>query len=271
MNIQEYISSGIVELYAMGLCSQEERKEFETLLKQHHELKTALSKFEAELERKMQQNEIHPSAAADKKILAALDELNTPLVTMKPVTVIKKADWFKPLAVAASLLLAVSLYFIYSLNKENKKLEEQLVAATPKKEMPPPEMKKEMPPGPIDLSTLPKRDYEIMLDPTITPVAMYGVGLHAICRCTMFWDKKTGKMYMIIHHLPQSSSTRDYQLWAMVNNKPVSVGTVQDDIRGRFIEMNGVPNGATSFIVTLEKAGGNSTPTIEETYLSGKI
>ena len=119
--------------------------------------------------------------------------------------------------------------------------------------------------------SLPESDYKIMLDPKITPVAMYGVGTHAICRCTMFWDKRTGKMYIMIHHLPQSSVSRDYQLWAMVDNKPVNIGVVQDDIRGRFIEMNNVPAGTTAFSVTLEKAGGNSIPTVEETYLKGSI
>jgi anti-sigma-K factor RskA len=87
----------------------------------------------------------------------------------------------------------------------------------------------------------------------------------------MFWDKKTGKMYVIIHHLPQSSAQQDYQLWAMVNNQPVSVGILQDEIRGRFIEMSNVPADANAFIVTLEKTGGSNQPTLEETYLSGRI
>ena len=86
-----------------------------------------------------------------------------------------------------------------------------------------------------------------------------------------FGIKKTGKIYIIIHHLPQPSSTKDYQLWAMVNGKPVSVGIIQDEIRGRFIEMKEIPSDATEFIVTLEKAGGNESPTMEETYMSGRI
>jgi anti-sigma-K factor RskA len=87
----------------------------------------------------------------------------------------------------------------------------------------------------------------------------------------MFWDKKTGKVYIMIHHLPQSSAQNDYQLWAMVNDKPVNIGLIKDEIRGRFIEMDNVPAGALSFIVTLEKAGGAASPTIGETYLAGKL
>jgi anti-sigma-K factor RskA len=120
-------------------------------------------------------------------------------------------------------------------------------------------------------ATLPLSDYKIMNDPSITPVAMYGVATHSICRCTMFWDKKTGKMYIMIHHLPLSSKSRDYQLWAMVDDRPVSVGIVKDEIRGRFIEMGNVPAGATAFSITLENAGGSAKPTEEETYLRGAI
>lgn len=76
------------------------------------------------------------------------------------------------------------------------------------------------------MASLPLQDYEVMNNPSITPVAMYGVGYHAICRCTMFWDKKTGKIYLMIHHL-QNPPQKDYQLWATVNGKPVSIGIVQ--------------------------------------------
>lgn len=87
----------------------------------------------------------------------------------------------------------------------------------------------------------------------------------------MFWDKQTGKAYIMIHHLPKSSSSRDYQLWAEVDGKTVSVGIINDEIRGRFIEVSNVPGQSVAFKVTLENAGGAQTPTIAETYLEGKI
>ena len=95
---------------------------------------------------------------------------------------------------------------------------------------------------------------------------------HSICRCTMFWDKKTGKIYIMIHHLvPQSCTQKDYQLWAMVNDKPVNVGIIKDEIRDRFIELPNVPAGATAFSVTLENAGGSATPSEGNQWLYGKI
>jgi len=250
MNIQEYISSGIVELYVMGVCSNDEKLELESLRLQYPELNKAILDFEIELEEKMLRNSTIPNAATDEIILRELGVLQTPVIEIDKKI---KITWLKPFAAAAILLLVAGSYFIFSLINKNNKLEQEVASLKT---------------APV---SLPESDYKIMLDPKITPVAMYGVGTHAICRCTMFWDKRTGKMYIMIHHLPQSSVSRDYQLWAMVDNKPVNIGVVQDDIRGRFIEMQNVPIGATSFIITLENAGVVTSPTLAETYLSGHI
>ncbi len=251
MNINEYISSGIIEMYVMGLCSVEEKQELEILRRQHSVLHEAIVQYEKEMEEKMQLQITLPDAETDERILKSLDSLQAPVVYLDAEkNKIKKYSRLRTVAAAAILLLLVSSYFNYSLLQKNKKqaLKESNNAAT-----------------------LPLADFNIMKDPTITPVAMYGVSPHTVCRCTMFWDKKTGKMYIMIHHLPKSSETRDYQLWAMVNNKLVSIGTINDEIRGRFIEMQNVPAGATTFIVTLEKAGGSPIATKEETYLKGNI
>jgi hypothetical protein len=253
MDINNYISSGIIEMYVMGLCSPEEMAELELLRIKYPELHKAVLQFETEFENNAIKNATETGIKTDDRILQTLQSLQTPVIAINSKqTAVKKINWFKPAAAAAILLFAASSIFNYVLYKKTK---EQQLALNEKEAY----------------SPLPPNDYTILNNPQITPVAMYGVGLHSICRCTMFWDKKTGKMYIMIHHLPQSSTQKDYQLWAMVNDQPVQVGIIKDEIRGRFIEMPNVPAGATAFSVTLEKAGGASTPTESETYLKGKI
>jgi len=257
MDIKNYISSGIIELYVMGLCSPEEEKELEQLRRQYPELQEAILRYETEMENKMLRDGTLPPADVDEKILEQLDSLKKPSLNLPdhktPVRKMNPAatGWWKPAVAASVALLIVSAFFNYSLYRKNKKLN-ALVQNT-------------------GAPTLPLSDYNVFTDPTITPVAMYGVGTHSICRCTMFWDKKTGKMYIMIHHLPKSSAAKDYQLWAEVDGKPVNVGIINDEIRGRFIEVTNVPYRSAAFTVTLEKAGGNAEPTVSETYLAGKI
>lgn len=52
MDIKEYISSGIIELYVMGLCSPEEEKELEALRPQYKELHEAILQYEKDMEEK---------------------------------------------------------------------------------------------------------------------------------------------------------------------------------------------------------------------------
>ena len=253
MDINNYIASGIIEMYVMGICSAEEKAELETLRNKYPELNKAVLQFETAFENNLMTSATGPGGAADERILQSLKVLQTPVININThQTAVKKMNWLRPVAAAAILLFAASSIFNYTLFKKTK--EQELALSEIKKS-----------------TTLPETDYAILKNPAITPVAMYGVAPHGICRCTMFWDKKTGKAYIMIHHLVPSSPERKYQLWAMVNDKPVSVGMVNDEIRGRFIEIQNIPEGATAFKVTLENAAGASTPTEEETYLYGKI
>jgi anti-sigma-K factor RskA len=257
MDIKSYIASGIIEMYVMGMCPEEEKKELELLRKRHPELHRAIEEFEIRFEGKMQGNSTLPDPQTDEKILHVIDALRPPeqlSATVIPIPRGKKV-WLKPVAAAALLLLLVSSYFNYTLYQKTKRQANELKTAK----------------AGLSEPGLPAADYAILKNPSITPVAMYGVGTHAICRCTLFWDKKTGKLYIMIHHLPLSSAQSDYQLWADVNGEMINVGIIKDEIRGRFIEMVNVPPNATAFTVTLEKAGGNTSPTLKETYLAGRI
>lgn len=251
--MEEYISSGIIEQYVLGMCNNEEKAELELLRKKHPNVQKAITDFELLFEQQMMANNVMPTAETDVKILGQLKVLHH-----APVISINKNQhnnyaWLKGIAAAAIVFLGISGAFNYLLYKKNNEQKETISAV------------KNLP------ASLPISNYNVLKDPSITPIAMYGVGYHSICRCTMFWDKKTKKMYMMIHHLPKSSDKKDYQLWAMVDGKPISIGIVNDAIRDQFIEMPNVPEGAVAFTVTLEKAGGTTTPTMEEAYLQGKI
>jgi len=63
VNIQEYISSGIVESYVLGLASPEERIEFEEMCAQHPELVEARNNFELSLEEQARKNVVPYSKA----------------------------------------------------------------------------------------------------------------------------------------------------------------------------------------------------------------
>lgn len=72
MKIQEYIASGIVESYALGLASGEEVAQFERLLAYHAPLRNALSDFEFQLELFALEHSVPPPPGVREKILDRL-------------------------------------------------------------------------------------------------------------------------------------------------------------------------------------------------------
>lgn len=253
MSDQEHISSGLIEQYLLGLCTPEEKAELEHQRMRDPALDLAIREAEARMEALFLSQSVQPDAATDRKVLATLDALKRESHAA-PVKPIRSAvnSWKRVAAVSAALLL-LSIAGNVLLLQKNRDQSAQL---------------SRLPYGP---PTLPQDDYAVLRNPKITPVAMMGVGNYVKCRCTMFWDKQTGKVFIMIHHLPETDEKEDFQLWAYVNGKPVSVGIINDSIRDRFIEMDGMPAGATEFSVTLGPAKGSASPSAGETYLRGRI
>ncbi len=259
MNYEEIISSGIIEQYVLGITTQVENEDIDILRKKHPAIHDAIVQFEKQFEDTMMQQSVLPSKITDDKILATLNSLSTKntvssIATANPQPAkIVRFNFAKLAAAAAILLLAVSAYFNYNQYQDNKNQQALLQAKnyTP---------------------TLPVEDYNVLKNPSIVPVAMMGVGLHAFCKCTMFWDKSTGKAYVMVHHLVESGDTKEFQLWANVNGKMTNVGTLNDKVRTRFIEVKNMPNDASEFLLTLENKGvAATTPNQDEIILKGRI
>ncbi|MGB4771637.1 MAG: anti-sigma factor [Chitinophagaceae bacterium] len=251
MSDQDPISSEMIEQYVLGLCTPEEKAALDQQRLQDPVLHQAILDAELQLENFFLRNAVQPPASTDQAILQGLNKVAPAQAVIRPIH--NARNWWKRIAAVSTGMLLLSGIGNFTQFQKNRQQLQEIARLSSQPQ------------------TLPVADFAVMRNPRITPVAMMGVGIHSICRCTMYWDKQTGKVYIMIHHLPATSGQQDYQLWAWVDGKPVSVGIVNDSIRDRFIEINGMPAGATEFTVTLEPANGSSSPTVAETYLSGKI
>lgn len=72
MDIEEYIRSGIIESYALGLATASERAEFGQLMAEYPELRMALSVFEYQLEAFALVHEMPPPPGMRERIEAFL-------------------------------------------------------------------------------------------------------------------------------------------------------------------------------------------------------
>jgi Anti-sigma-K factor rskA len=256
VNENEYIQSGAIEACVMGLATAEEMAELELMKIRYPAVKVAADLFEQQLELQALSNAVPPPARVREAVMrettAAAVIPMQPAVTAAPVRPI----WMRYAAAASVALLLGSVTFNLMLARKIKDLKTEVDIA-----------KNTKLPAVNDNNA----QFAFMSNPEITPVIMNGVNLHAVCRCTLFWDQDNKKAYLVVHHLVKPPAGKDYQLWAMIDGKPVSAGIINASDFSKPIPLDNIPNGAGGFAVTLEDKGGKPTPTLEEMYLNGKI
>ena len=99
-------------------------------------------------------------------------------------------------------------------------------------------------------------------------VKMKGVAGKESNLATVYWDTRTKDVYLFSNNLPPAEPGKQYQLWAMVDGKPVDAGVI-GNCEG-LCKLKNIPS-AQAFAVTLEKAGGSPVPTMSSLYVMGSI
>jgi anti-sigma-K factor RskA len=248
VNTQEYISSGIVESYVLGLASDEEAREFDSMCAQYPEVLEARNSFELAIEKQAMLHAIAPAASLKNKIFETIGTGKTPPVNEIPV---RKLGWLKYAAAACLVLLAGSIYFNISLSGKNKKLQRNYDNTVAK------------------LNDL-ENDVKILQEnPNIKMASMKGMDVSPRSYATVYWDTTSHDVYLLANNLPVPASGKQYQLWAIFNGKPVDLG-VFDVKKEKLLIQAKNAQGAEAFAITLEKKGGSPAPE-GQMYVMGKL
>ena len=105
MNVQEYILSGVVESYVLGLSGDEERAEFERMCAAHSEVRAARDAFEQLLEKQLVSQAIAPPSNLKSKIIADIEIENDKRQGKKVVSMKKlpsvQSGWLRYVAAAS--------------------------------------------------------------------------------------------------------------------------------------------------------------------------
>ena len=101
--------------------------------------------------------------------------------------------------------------------------------------------------------------------PDVKMAAMRGISDPAMY-ATIYWDTTSKDVYLMVNNLPQPASDKQYQLWALLNGKPIDLGVFARQER-LLTKMKNVQN-AQAFAITLEPKGGSQSPTSNPIVLS---
>ncbi|MBO9570824.1 MAG: anti-sigma factor [Chitinophagaceae bacterium] len=289
MNVREYISGGIIQSYVLGLANEAERAEFERMCEQYPEVRTAREAFELSLEQFALGNQVSPPSNVKGKIFAAIDiESQTNLASaasgLSPAggstfreakregeprsTKLFTLPKFQRLLSAAAVVLllistALNFYFFNQAKQYSQQYRELLTQQT------------EMVSNNQVLQTRMleyEKAMEWMKDPDMVVIKMPAMpdGPDPTSATTVYWNSITKDVFLAINKLPIPAADQQYQLWAMVDGKPVDAGVFDIKEGPGMIKMKNIPR-AQAFAITLEKKGGSSTPTMEKLYVLGKV
>nr|WP_246496457.1 anti-sigma factor [Chitinophaga varians] len=112
---------------------------------------------------------------------------------------------------------------------------------------------------------------EIMENPKVMKVAMPGTAAFPTAVATVFWNQDDKQVYLKVNNLPEPAADKQYQLWAIVDGKPVDMGVFEMGDTASLLQKMKITGKAQMFAVTLEKKGGAVSPTMEQMYVAGKI
>ncbi|HTM91139.1 MAG TPA: anti-sigma factor [Flavisolibacter sp.] len=251
MNVKEYISSGIIESYVMGLASGAERQEFETNCAQYPEVAEARTVFELALEKQLlgdaasapvflkEQIEERLRSSATETTIAESEEERTP---------VGRIGIWRWIAAASLILMAASVYWAVTTDKKyrdlqakNQTLETQVQQST------------------AQINEV-RDDLDKLRNHPMKTAALKGGDNRAYA--IVYWDTVSASrdVYLMINNLPQPASDKQYQLWALLNGRPIDLGMIEVRQQRLLYRMKNVQN-AQAFAITLEPKGGSDQPT----------
>jgi anti-sigma-K factor RskA len=273
VDIKEYISSGIIESYVLGLASWEEVEEFEKMCAAHSEVRNARELFEQQLEENTIALGVLPPRKLKSLVLSEIEidaqKFGTPSMIASPKQLerpkhieISPSIWKYAAAASIILLLGSGILNFYFLSQYKKYstqysqlLDSQAVVAANANQV---RMNAENYAAAI----------KMMHDTNMATVKMVGVQRHRDNSATVFWDKKTKDVYFMADNLPKPPAGMQYQLWAIVDGKPIAAGLLNWESPSVGTPVTNIQS-AQAFAITLEKAGGSESPTEDAMIVMG--
>ncbi len=259
-----------------GQLSAAECKEVEEMANTYPEIKAEILAIELAMETYALQNAIEPSAKVEENLYAKLGIKEPTEISTEPKVIPLydkvndgKVARLRYALVACSILLVISLGALFSAHKELKDANFEIANLSTDKQK--------------FASTASKLEFEnagmenrIAMTETDewTTVKLAGVQNSPKAKMLMYWNK-TNKSILINYSamsLPKTDQSHEYQLWALVDGKPVSLGvfTSNETAKEAVKQMETIEK-AQAFAVTIEPTGGSVNPTMEKMVVMGAI
>ena len=267
MNISEYIASGILESYVLGAVSDQERREVECLSSIYPELRQELDQLSNALENYALAYSVEPPTSIKENLLKQLDftspvEQDEPeiqdssdtIVRPMPVDIPSSPTYRTTWVVAASVGLLVLLFSFYLLSqlRTNQNTLAQSRTSNENLQSELRQLREQETKDQVRLAVLQKAGMRV--------IQLRGNQNAPNGDLFVYWNTQTRQINVDVKSLPALPADKQYQLWSMVNGKPVDAGVF--DAKSLLQVTSRAIGRADAFAVTVEKRGGSPTPNL---------
>lgn len=269
MNVKEYIKSGAVEGYVLGIATDAERTEFEQMVATYPEVVDARDVFERLLEERLMEDALAPPASLkniiEREIAPLITDTSHPEY-VKEAPVRRMNVWAWVAAASFAGLVGVGIWAYTGERRHQDALARQSQEASTKQA----EIERQLQQTQSELAGLQQQASVVKQNPGVRVAAMKGTLNAPQALTTVFWDSTTKDVYLLVNNLPQPASDKQYQLWALLNGQPIDLGVFEAKEGRLMVKMKNVQN-AQAFAITLEQKGGSPAPNLEAMYVSGNL
>lgn len=276
MSPSEYISSGILETYALGAATPAEKQDVENMLQKSPEVRAAFEQIQHEIEAYATLHAVEPDEKLRDKILgsiAAVKQSNG--INAAPKVIALQTEpapsRLKYFATAASFILVVSIALnIFqwknskSLSAEKRKSDSAFQVEQAQRML----FVQRNIEAESKLNRL-ARDLNFLRNPMTKNIELNSMMKDQPMNAMVYVDMNTMQMAVDPMTLPATAADQKYVLWAMVDGKPVNVGDFDLEADPGLLMMKVSPQ-AEAYAISLEKSGDVSAPA-GPIYVMGKM
>lgn len=305
MNIQEYIESGILEEYALGVLSEVERAEVERIAREHPEVGRELNIVVRSLDAYAEAHALTPPADMRDRVLQgwqqAIRETNQPETaaaasngTSDPATPPRMVAVTSAPAAAAPTpsadggvvrqmpapesnsgrtrwLIAASVALLMLSALGNFLLYNRLKQTEANLEVAQTEQSRY---AATQKAALNERDQQlrVLRNEAFRAVELKGTPKAPDALARVYYNPQTKAVYVDVRNLPAPPAGKQYQLWALDNGKPVDAGVLATaTAAGDSIQQMKDIASAQAFAMTVEDEGGVASPTLSTMTVIGNL
>lgn len=267
MNIEAYINSGNLELYALGRLDPDTTREVELYALEYPEIKAEIEAIELALESfaeaaaKPLSPRLLSPLLAEIKVTPSLEATQEPPVTTPPSATASRSFAWLPWLLALALAALCYYFFagqadchedLVALQQDNNRLEADLQNSQ-------------------DLLSLAEQRLRDATNPATQGIILAGSDIAPGSAAYVIYNPSINKTYFKATNLPTPPSGKQYQLWAIDASGPKSLGVLDLDLESdTLLEVPFLPDVA-AFAITLEDAGGKPTPDLEHLQVIGNV